>query len=74
LLGAIAPRPVLVMEPQLDRDGTPADVRAAVEQARRAYGLYGAADKLALYEPWDYTRLPEKSQDWIVQWMGATLK
>src|SRR5580658_3050127 len=74
LLDAIAPRPVLVMEPQLDRDGTPADVRRAVEQARKIYGLYGAVDKLALYEPWDYTRLPEKSQDWIVQWMGATLR
>ncbi len=74
LLGAIAPRPVLVMEPQLDRDGTPADVKTAVEQAKKVYGLYGAVDKLALYEPWDYTRLPEKSQDWIVQWMGATLR
>ena len=74
LLGAIAPRPVLVMEPQLDRDGTPADVRTAVEQARKVYGLYGAVDKLALYEPWDYTRLPEKSQDWIVKWMGTILR
>ncbi len=69
LLGAIAPRPVMVMEPQLDRDGTPADVRTAVEQARKIYSLYGATDKLALYEPWDYTRLPERSQDYLVQWM-----
>jgi dienelactone hydrolase len=74
LLGAIAPRPVLVMEPQLDRDGTPADVRTAVEHARKVYGLYGAVDNVALYEPWDYTRLPEKSQDWIVKWMGTTLR
>jgi pimeloyl-ACP methyl ester carboxylesterase len=74
VIAAIAPRPVMVMEPQLDRDATPGDVRTAVEQAKKIYGLYGAADKLALYEPWDYTRLPEKSQDWIVQWMGATLR
>jgi pimeloyl-ACP methyl ester carboxylesterase len=74
LLGMIAPRPVMVMEPQLDRDGTPADVRTSVEQARKVYRLYGAADNLGLYEPWDYTRLPEKSQDWIVQWMKATLR
>ena len=69
LITSIALRPVLVMEPQLDRDGTSADVRAGVEQARKVYSLYNAKDKLALYEPWDYTRLPEKSQDWIVEWM-----
>ena len=40
LLGAVAPRPVLVVAPQLDRDSTPADVRAAVEQAKKVYALY----------------------------------
>ena len=70
----IAPRPVLVVEPQLDRDATPADVETAVEQAKKVYGLYGAAGKLALYEPWDYNRLPEKTQDEIVQWMKETLR
>ena len=74
LLAAIAPRPVMVMEPQLDRDGTPADVKTAVEQARKIYDLYSATDKLALYEPWDYTRLPEKSQDYLVQWMSGALR
>jgi pimeloyl-ACP methyl ester carboxylesterase len=74
LIASIAPRPVLVMEPQLDRDGTPADVKSAVEQARSVYTLYGAPNKLGLYEPWDYTRLPEKSQDWIVQWMAGSMK
>ena len=74
VIASIAPRPVLVMEPQLDRDGTPIDVRAGVEQARKIYSLYNAKDKLALDEPWDYTRLPEKSQDRIVQWMEQTLR
>ena len=44
----IAPRPVLVIEPQLDRDATPADVQDAVDQARKVYTLYGAGDKLTL--------------------------
>ncbi len=74
VLAAIAPRPVLVMQPQLDRDAVPRDVAAAVGRAKGIYGLYGAADKLALFEPWDYNRLPEKSQDWIVQWMGGALR
>jgi pimeloyl-ACP methyl ester carboxylesterase len=73
LLGMIAPRPVLVVEPQLDRDATPADVAAAVHQARGVYALYGAQDKLAIDEPWDYNRLPNKMLDEAVKWMSVNL-
>ncbi len=58
LLATIAPRPALVVQPQLDRDATPVDVTAAVDRARKVYALYGAGTKLALEEPWDYNRLP----------------
>ena len=71
VLAAIAPRPLLVVQPTLDRDATPADVAAAVEQARQVYALYGAADKLQLREPWDYNRLPEKTQDEAIAWMRS---
>jgi dienelactone hydrolase len=75
VLGAIAPRPVLVVQPELDRDATPADVRAAVEQAGKVYALYGAAGKLELNEPWDFNRLPDRTQNWIVdKWMAGTLR
>ena len=62
------------MEPQLDRDGTPADVHAAVEQARKIYAMQNAEGNLGLYEPWDFTRLPAATQDWIIQWMAKTMK
>lgn len=74
LLGMIAPRPTLVIEPQLDRDATPADVTDAVEQARRVYALYNAKDKLSLQEPWDYNRLPTATLDEAVQWMKANFQ
>jgi dienelactone hydrolase len=73
LIAAIAPRPVYVLAPQLDRDANPADIRAAVEQAKKIYSLYRAADKLMLDEPWDYNRLPEAAQDRAIQWMSATM-
>jgi hypothetical protein len=69
----VAPRPVLVVQPQLDRDATPADVETAVTEAKRVYSLYGAEGKLAINEPWDYNRLPNKTQDDIVKWMGSNL-
>jgi pimeloyl-ACP methyl ester carboxylesterase len=74
LLGVLAPRPVLVVEPQWDRDATPADVKTAVEQAKKVYALYGSAARLELQEPWDYNRLPTATQDEIVRWMGANLR
>jgi pimeloyl-ACP methyl ester carboxylesterase len=74
LIATIAPRPAMIVEPQLDRDGNPADVRAAVERARASYALRNAPSSLVLSEPWDYTRLPNSTQDEIIQWMRANLK
>lgn len=74
LLGVIAPRPVYVLQPELDRDATPAEVKTAVEQATKIYSLYKAADKLVLDEPWDYNRLPEATQDRIIKWMGENMR
>jgi pimeloyl-ACP methyl ester carboxylesterase len=74
LLAAIAPRPVLVVQPQLDRDSSPVAVRQAVERAGKIYTMYGASAKLALQDPWDYNRLPGQTQDEIVKWMGANLR
>jgi dienelactone hydrolase len=74
LIATVAPRPVLVVQPQFDRDANVADVRNAVESARRVFGLYGAASKLALDEPWDYNRLPTVTQNRIVEWMRTNLR
>ncbi len=74
LIAAIAPRPVMIVQGQLDRDATPGDVHTAVEQARKIYTLYNASDKLALEEPWDYNRLPEVTQDKVIGWMGQNMK
>ena len=74
LIATIAPRSVLVVEPTMDRDTTPADVRNAVEQAKKVYTLYHAEDKLALYEPQDYTRLPTATLKWTVDWMNSSQK
>jgi pimeloyl-ACP methyl ester carboxylesterase len=69
VLAAIAPRAALVVAPQMDRDATIADVRAAVDRAQKVYTLYGPDARLTLYDPWDYNRLPDRTQDWIVDWM-----
>lgn len=73
LLAMIAPRPVLVVQPLLDRDADPDEVAGAVRQARQVYALYGAKDKLQLLDPWDYNRLPDNTLNDAVSWMKANL-
>ena len=74
LIAAIAPRPVYVLSPQFDRDATQADVKKAVEQAKKIYDVYNAAENLKLDEPWDYNRLPLGTQDRAIQWMKEKMK
>ncbi|HVS51057.1 MAG TPA: alpha/beta fold hydrolase [Opitutaceae bacterium] len=69
LIATIAPRPVLIVQPQQDRDAVPGDVHAAVEQARKIYSLLGAPAKLGLDEPDDYARFPTATQDRAIEWM-----
>jgi dienelactone hydrolase len=69
LLMAIAPRPVYLVQPSLDRDATPADVRAAVATARQAYAVFGQPERLVLHEPHDYQRLPASTQAAAIAWL-----
>ncbi len=70
LIAAIAPRPVYIVSPTLDRETNPADVHTAVDRAKKIYTLYNAPDKLAIDEPWDYSRLPNPTQDRAIEWMS----
>jgi dienelactone hydrolase len=74
LIAALAPRPVYILSPQFDRDAAPADVKLALEQAKKIYRLYNAADNVMLDEPWDYNRLPLGTQDRVIQWMVEKMK
>jgi len=74
LIAAVAPRPVYILSAQFDRDATPADVRLAVEQAKKIYRLYNAVDNVMLDEPWDYNRLPQVTEDRVIQWMLTKMK
>jgi len=71
VIGLAAPRPVLIVQPTMDREATAADVQAAVEDARKVYALYGASGSLGLDEPVDYGRLPNATEDRIIAWMQA---
>jgi pimeloyl-ACP methyl ester carboxylesterase len=69
LLACFAPRPVLVVSPQLDRDAPPDLVTPAVEAARQVYARHGAADRLAQLAPEDYNRLGPEMQALVLSWL-----
>jgi pimeloyl-ACP methyl ester carboxylesterase len=71
LIGMIAPRPVLVVQPSRDKDADPVAVRAAVKTAGKVFAQKNAAAKLGLQEPDDYGRLTDATQDAAIKWMKS---
>jgi pimeloyl-ACP methyl ester carboxylesterase len=71
VLAAVAPRPVLVIAPTLDRYATLADIEAAVQNARNAYEVVGAKDGIELQMPEDENRLTDPMQANAISWLKS---
>lgn len=75
ILSVIAPRPALVIAPQLDRYAVLADVERAVAKARESYAAQGAPEALQLETPYDENRLTDAMQNEAIarlkQWSGV---
>ncbi len=65
LLAAIAPRPVYVLAPALDRYAPVGDVRRAVETARKLHPA------ITLETPLDFNRFPRQAQERVFDWLAA---
>jgi poly(3-hydroxybutyrate) depolymerase len=69
VLACIAPRPVLVVAPAMDKDAIAGDVRLCVNEAEKIYRLYGASDQLQLFVPDDYSRFSTEMRDKAYRWL-----
>jgi len=69
VLSLIAPRPVLVVAPTLDREARLADVRRAVRAAADVYAALGDASQLELETPEEYNRFGPESQALVAEWL-----
>jgi len=70
VLAAIAPRPILLVAPTLDRYAQVADVRLEVEQARKIYSLLGHENALQLETPLGFNGFPAAMQARVFDWLG----
>jgi pimeloyl-ACP methyl ester carboxylesterase len=73
VLALLAPRPVLVVAPALDRYARVDDVRAEVRQAQRVYERLGRPEALRLDTPREFSRFPQTLQEQVFDWL-ATLR
>ncbi|WP_331079604.1 acetylxylan esterase [Daejeonella sp.] len=70
ILGSIAPRPVLLIAPQLDHTASLTDIKASVSEAGKIYKLLGAPDQLILNTPDDFNRFSDEMKEIIYGWAG----
>ena len=69
LLACVAPRPVLVVSPKLDREAPVEMVTQAVEAARDVYALHEARGQLFQLTPEDYKRFGPEMQELVIEWL-----
>ena len=70
-LASIAPRPLLVVAPSLDRDACFADVKTCVDEANKVYRLLGKENNLNFSGPKDYNHFQENRQQEILDWLAV---
>ena len=73
ILACIAPRPVLVVAPRLDRDAHFPDVVLCTEQVRPVYRLYDAETNFSFSAPNDYSHFHEQRQKEVLHWLEECL-
>jgi len=73
ILACIAPRPLLVIAPVIDKDAILADVKNCVEQAGKVYSLYGSSENIESLYPDDYNRLSPEMREKMYTWLQERL-
>lgn len=71
MLGAIAPRPVILIQPTVDYHSTAADIRACVGEAATVYALHGSRSALRYVEVDDFNRFSRKIADEVLRQLPA---
>jgi hypothetical protein len=69
LLSCMAPKPVCVISPTLDREAQLEDVTRAVEKARTVYRLFQADHRPFQRSPEAYNHFDPTMQQLVVDWL-----
>ncbi|SHG61563.1 Serine aminopeptidase, S33 [Fodinibius roseus] len=69
ILSAIAPRPLLVFTPELDRHADIEHVEQSIKQARSIYEMLDASTDLQYRSPHEFTGFSPSQQEHLVEWL-----
>lgn len=69
ILACIAPRPLLVIAPVMDKDAILADVKTCVRETGKVYSLFDASGNLELICPDDYSRFSDEMREIFFFWL-----
>lgn len=70
VLASIAPRPILVIAPELDKDAHLEDIKNCVKQAETIFNLYDVSEGIDLLIPNDINRFSPEMQEKMLEWLG----
>ena len=73
ILACIAPRPVLVISPLMDKDAHYIDIAQCIEQVKKIYSLSGNAKNIQIFSPDDYNRFSPEMREKAFQWLHERL-
>jgi len=71
LMAAIAPRPLLVLNPALDWEVNAGDITATVDAVRQAYALLDAAEQVQQLSPRTYNHFARETQAPVIEWLDS---
>lgn len=68
IIARIAPHPVLLIAPLLDKDAHMEDIKTCVEEVENIYDLYDVKGDIQLFTPDDYNRFSTISRKHMHEW------
>jgi dienelactone hydrolase len=74
VLASIAPRPLLVIAPEHDKDHPVKEVRQTVELASEVYRLYQSGSSLQARYPEDHNRFSDEIKEQVYEWFAKLNK
>ncbi|WP_018616917.1 alpha/beta fold hydrolase [Segetibacter koreensis] len=74
ILACIAPRPLLVIAPKLDKDATYSDVQHCINEDKKVYQLYNSSQNIEFFSPDDYNRFSDEMRNKVYEWTKNRLK
>jgi dienelactone hydrolase len=74
ILACIAPRPLLIIAPKMDKDANNTDIQNCVKQVEKVYRLYNKEGNVELFSPNDYNRFSYPMRNKTYEWAAEQLR